>query len=384
MEKKRYLRLKVRLFLAVLLRAVGSVALYLLLEWLLRVTPLGGAAWAGVTAFGGFLFGGTTQEVEQVIQTCFIDRAGVVLLVVFALSLLWSVWRVFGQFTGWLDDVSRAVHRMASDSAEAVVLPEALTPAAEDLNEIRLLLHQREEEAAQSAQRARDLVVFLAHDLKTPLTSVIGYLNLLHDQPELEPEERAKYTGIALEKAQRLEELVGQFFDINRMELDTIEHRRETIDLSMLLEQMCDEFWPLCEENDLRLQTSIAGGLSVRGDGEKLARVFENVLRNAVHYSYAGGSVGLRAFRQGSEIVVTIHNEGLEIPEQELSHIFEKFYRLDAARSSRTGGAGLGLAIAKEIVERHGGRIRAESSGKWVVFTICLPAVADMTKQIFM
>ena len=84
--------------------------------------------------------------------------------------------------------------------------------------------------------------------------------------------------------------------------------------------------------------------------------------------------MGLRAFRQGTEIVISISNEGLEIPEQELTNIFRKFYRLDAARATRTGGAGLGLAIAKEIVERHGGTIRAEATGNRTVFTITLPA----------
>lgn len=377
--KKRYLRLKLRLLLVMVGRAVGVAAVCLLVGRLLQTTALGDLVWAGLAGMGSFFFGSTAAEVEDFFYVYVFPKGGGILLAVFALSLVWSVWRVMGRFTGWLDDVSTAVHRMASDSAEPVALPEVLSPVQEDLNEIRLLLLRRETEAAQSAQRARDLVVFLAHDLKTPLTSVIGYLTLLHDRPELSPEDRAKYTGVALEKARRLEELVGQFFDINRMELETIEHRRETLDLSMLLEQMCDEFWPACEEKDLCLRTAISPGVTVRGEGEQLARVFENVLRNAVNYSHPGGMVGLRAFRQGGEAVVTIRNEGLEIPEQELSHIFEKFYRLDAARSSKTGGAGLGLAIAKEIVERHGGRIRAESTGKWVVFTICLPALPEGT-----
>ena len=113
--------------------------------------------------------------------------------------------------------------------------------------------------------------------------------------------------------------------------------------------------------------------LPAQGDGERLARVFDNVLRNAVSYSTPGGPVILTARREGEQAVVTIANDGLEIPEKELSNIFQKFYRLDAARSTRTGGAGLGLAIAKEIVELHGGTIRCESTGARTAFVIALP-----------
>ena len=111
----------------------------------------------------------------------------------------------------------------------------------------------------------------------------------------------------------------------------------------------------------------------VLGDPDKLVRVFDNVLRNAVNYSTPGGEVRISALRDGQQVEIHISNEGLEIPEGELANIFQKFYRLDAARSTRTGGAGLGLAIAKEIVERHGGTIRAESNGRFTSFVITLP-----------
>ena len=111
----------------------------------------------------------------------------------------------------------------------------------------------------------------------------------------------------------------------------------------------------------------------MRGDADKLARVFDNVLRNAVNYSTPGGEVEIQASEREGWTEIAIRNQGLEIPEQELTNIFQKFYRLDQARSTRTGGAGLGLAIAREIVERHGGAIRAESDGKRTSFVIRLP-----------
>ena len=224
-------------------------------------------------------------------------------------------------------------------------------------------------------------MAFLAHDLKTPLTSVMGYLTLLKDDPGLTPEQRAKYTGIALDKARRLEELLWEFFDITRMDLDSTPEQRQPIQLSMLLEQLSDEFYPLFAEKELQCSVEIQHHLVVPGDPDKLARVFDNVLRNAVSYSAPGGRVDIHARSVGRQAEITIRNEGLEIPEGELANIFQKFYRLDAARSSRTGGAGLGLAIAKEIVESHGGTIRAESNGRLTSFVISLPLYREKKEE---
>ncbi len=373
--------MKLEALLFVVLGAAGATAACLGLMWVALKTPAGLPLLGLYHAVARLLFGLSAQEANAAYTRVMAGNSKVIVAVIFVAALLLFFYLVMGRFARWFDRINAQVHRMTEDTAEEVHLPRALAPVEEDLNGIRLILARREAEAEQSAQRARDLVVFLAHDLKTPLTSVIGYLNLLHDQPDLEAAERAKYTGIALDKAKRLEELISEFFDINRLELESIGEEGVFIDLSMLLEQLADEFWPLLEEKNLTLRPAIGPGLTVRGDPDKLARVFDNVLRNAVNYSVPGSAVGLRAFRQGPEIVVSISNEGLEIPEQELSHIFEKFYRLDAARSTRTGGAGLGLAIAKEIVERHGGTIRAETTGKRSLFTSTLPARQMQYKQ---
>ena len=202
--------------------------------------------------------------------------------------------------------------------------------------------------------------------------------SLLRDDPGLDAAQRAKFTGIALDKARRLEELLGEFFDITRMDLDSGPGERQPIQLSMLLEQLADEFYPLFAEKQLRCTVEIQHHLVVLGDPDKLARVFDNVLRNAVSYSTPGGRVDIQAKTVGRQAEITIRNEGLEIPEGELANIFQKFYRLDAARSSRTGGAGLGLAIAKEIVESHGGNIRCESNGRLTSFVISLPLYKEV------
>lgn len=270
-----------------------------------------------------------------------------------------------------LKQVGRCLRAILADPEQAVTVPRSLQPVSGDLAAVREWIRRQQAEVRQEERRRQDLIAFLAHDLKTPLTSVLGYLELLHDEPGLSEAQRAKYTGVALDKARRLEELVGEFFDINTMDL-TLD-RQDDVQISFLLEQLADEFYPLFTARQLTCVPDIEPHLVVRGDGEKLARVFDNVLRNAVSYSTPGGPVGLVARREGNTASVTITNDGLEIPEQELSNIFQKFYRLDAARSTRTGGAGLGLAIAREIVELHGGTIKAESTGHRTAFTILLP-----------
>ena len=270
-----------------------------------------------------------------------------------------------------LRQVGRYLRSVLADPERELETPKAIRSVGGELSAVRERLALQQEEARQAERRRQDLIAFLAHDLKTPLTSVLGYLELLRDEPGLSEEQRAKYTGIALGKARRLEELVGEFFDINTMDLTL--QTRDPVQISFLLEQLADEFYPLFAAKDLTCEPRVQPHLVVEGDGDKLARVFDNVLRNAVNYSTPGGSVGLTVEREGKNAVVTISNEGLEIPEGELSNIFEKFYRLDAARSTATGGAGLGLAIAKEIVKLHGGTIRAESTGTRTAFVITLP-----------
>lgn len=231
-----------------------------------------------------------------------------------------------------------------------------------------------EERLRAESVRKNELVAYLAHDLKTPLTSVIGYLSLLKEAPDMPVEQRAKYTGIALEKALRLESLINEFFDITRYNLQEIVLEEETFDLGFLLMQMADEFYPVLEQHGKSISIHADEDLPVTADSAKLARVFNNILKNAVSYSYDNTEIEIYAEKQENTIHVSISNFGKTIPKQKLDMIFEKFYRLDEARSTNTGGAGLGLAIAKEIVVAHGGTISVTSANQVTTFTIELPA----------
>ncbi|MCD8005105.1 MAG: HAMP domain-containing histidine kinase [Oscillospiraceae bacterium] len=364
----------------------GYLRLYLLLLGLAAgvcalSAGLGALMMEGLKPDGGFLaavifwilrrlFGFERSAAAQWYREAVVERwslyAGAVVLV-FALLPFFLILCLFVRY---LKQISQGLRQTAA--GEPSSLPRRLSPIQRELDAIGQALREREEQRQKAEQRRGERLVYLAHDLKTPLTSVIGYLTLLRDRPELPPQERAKYTDIALDKTQRLEELTGEFFQIARQE-EPEAGTGGSVQLSLMLEQLAEEFMPSFQEKNLHFTSNIQPRLMTFGNADKLARVFDNVLRNAVSYSVPGGRVSLTAGAGEGRAEVVIRNEGLGIPEHELPRIFEKFYRLDSARSGQTGGAGLGLAIAKEIVEAHGGDIHAESNGRQTAFIIRLP-----------
>ena len=278
-----------------------------------------------------------------------------------------------------VDTLAAAAEQLAQPGEEPIELPEPMEDLEGQLNAVRERALRDARAAREAEQRKNDLVVYLAHDLKTPLTSVIGYLTLLRDEPQLSPELRSRYTGIALEKAERLEDLINEFFDITRFSLTHLELEKQPTDLTRMLEQVASEFAPHARgKGPDRVDLDAAGPrLAYDCDPDKLARVFDNLLRNAFHYSFPGPAVRITGQAGGGDrAVLTFTNEGRTIPPEKLERIFEQFFRLDSSRATRTGGAGLGLAIAKEIVDLHGGTIRAASADNRITFTVRLPLQA--------
>lgn len=187
-------------------------------------------------------------------------------------------------------------------------------------------------------------------------------------------EQKAKYVNIALDKAQRLEKLINEFFEITRYNLQQIELEEETIDLYYMLVQMTDEFYPLLNAHGNTTKLRVDENMTIYGDSIKLARVFNNILKNAIAYSYRDTAIEIWTESTEDKILIYFRNEGKTIPTQKLNSIFEKFFRLDEARTTNTGGAGLGLAIAKEIITLHGGTITAKSEKELTTFCVSLPA----------
>lgn len=295
--------------------------------------------------------------------------------IVFALVL-----RIYlNNFTRYFNEINQGIDALIQEGTEEILLSSELAATEKKLNFIRHTLMQRKAEADLSEQRKNDLIVYLAHDLKTPLTSIIGYLTLLSENPDLPVEARAKYMNIALDKAQRLEDLINEFFDITRFNLTSITLETERTNLSRMLEQTVSEFYPILTEKNLTWNADIPPGIWILCDRDKLARVFDNLIRNAVNYSYEDSEISLSLSTYNDNVEIVLKNRGKTIPPQKLVHIFEQFFRVDTSRSSSTGGSGLGLAIAKEIIELHGGMIQASSKDESIVFLVRLPLADSET-----
>ena len=253
------------------------------------------------------------------------------------------------------------------------IFPQEFSEISTQLVQIKADMERKEQYLKMETQKKNDLITYLAHDLKTPLTSVMGYLNLLEDAPDMPLAQREKYTHIARKKAERLDSLIQEFFEITRYNLQNITLEKENIDLYYMLIQMKEEFYPVLAQKGNTIELKVPEDLQVYGDADKLARVFNNIIRNAVSYSYPSSVITIEGEKNSDGVCLFFRNKGKTIPKEKLSRVFQKFFRIDEARSSDSAGAGLGLAIAKEIVELHGGTIRAESDEEETRFIVMLP-----------
>ncbi|MCM1054285.1 MAG: HAMP domain-containing histidine kinase [Bacteroides sp.] len=294
----------------------------------------------------------------------------ILVFIVITVSFKRCIRRYDAYFT---DVVSRSFNLLLRDNYSEADFPEEMEAIKDSFNSVKRTLERRTLDAKLSEQRKNDLIVYLAHDLKTPLTSVIGYLTLLRDEPGISEELREKYLGISLDKAQRLEDLINEFFEITRFNLTDIELSYSSVNLTRLLEQSAFEFQPMLAEKNLSYKLNAAENITVKCDADKLQRVFDNLLRNAVFYSYENTAIDINACRNGDSVTVSITNRGGTIPPEKLERLFEQFFRLDSSRGTNKGGAGLGLAIAKKIVELHGGSIKASSEDETIEFTVTVP-----------
>lgn len=309
-----------------------------------------------------------------------------------AVSALYYMFAVFGYLSGlilvirsginralrYFDDLFESVESLISDDEDMIDLPPELYQTAFALNTIKVE-HKRDARAAKAAeQRKNELVVYLAHDIKTPLTSIIGYLTLLAEAPDMPIEMRARYAQITLDKSYRLEELIEEFFEITRYNLQSIPIERSRFDATLFCQQVIDEFYPQASSRSLTIKLEAPEELHVFADANKLSRVFNNVLKNALSYADEGSDVTVFVERRPSDegsswLRIMVTNVGREITPEHLDRVFEKFYRGDDARTSSSGGAGLGLAISREITRAHGGDITAASEGGMTSFAIWIP-----------
>ncbi len=279
-------------------------------------------------------------------------------------------------YVAYFREISHGIHQLANGKFDIRVdIPsqDEFGDIARDINLAGDKLQHALERGDFAENSKEQLVLNLAHDLRTPLTSVLGYLDFILRDDQLTHEQRRHYTSIAYTKSQRLERLIDELFEVTRLNYGKLTIDRKPVDLSELLTQLNEELYPALEKNNLTSRINVASHLMIRGDGELLARVFENLLSNAIRYGQDGLYVDIDAHPEGDEVVIQVVNYGNSIPTEELPYIFDMFFTGDRARTHREGSTGLGLFIAKNIVEQHQGAILASSDTVRTVFEVRLP-----------
>ena len=297
----------------------------------------------------------------------------VVLAVIAIIIFLILLYKEIKSMTSYINVISDSSERLFDGSEDYIDLPPEMKELEIKLNHFRSESIKNKKLAEENEKKKDELIVYLAHDIKTPLTVVIGYLSLLDEIEDMPLEQRKKYIELALNKAYRLEELINELFDIARFNSEKIILGKEELNLNMMLEQVIEDFYPILKEINKNINLNTSDNISIYADPDKLSRVFNNLIKNAINYSKENTDIDINVKKKNKEIEVEIINQGKMIPKDKLDKIFENFYRLDTSRTSKTGGSGLGLAISKQIVELHNGNIKVNSDKNKTIFTIILP-----------
>ncbi|MEH7110584.1 HAMP domain-containing sensor histidine kinase [Bacillus sp. JJ1764] len=297
-------------------------------------------------------------------------------LIIFIPQAIFYFFLFTKRYALYFEEISKGIHHLANGNFQHhVTIPSSdeFSKIAQDINTASEKL-QYAVERGEFAESSKDqLVVNLAHDLRTPLTSVLGYLDWILKDEQLKEEQIRHYAAIAYTKSQRLEKLINELFEITRMNYGMIDLEKSKINISELLLQLNEEMYPIYEKNQLTSRMDLEESLFIEADGEQLARVFENLLINASRYGKDGKFIDIKGFHDEGDVVVQVINYGDFIPQEELPYIFDIFYTSDRARTHQEGSTGLGLFIAKNIVEQHMGSITAESSVIRTSFEVRLP-----------
>ncbi len=277
----------------------------------------------------------------------------------------------------YMEEISRAMTELAKGNFHQTVDikgDDELSHMAQLLNTMAAQLHHLMEQQTQTEQSKNELITNVAHDLRTPLTAILGYLELLTNRPEISEENKAHYLSIVLQKAKHLQHMIEELFGFTKLNHQALPLQPCRLDIVKLLAQLLDESYPLFTQNQLSYEyLPSVKSLLLQGDGALLARLFDNLINNAIKYGREGKLIRVILTTDHTHVSIQVINYGLVIPAPALEKIFEKFYRVEASRSTQTGGTGLGLAIAQNIAELHGGTISAKSDLSGTVFCVTLP-----------
>lgn len=327
-----------------------------------------------------------------------LGRSGYAILMIFAAGLVLFIAFFVLMSAGtlrYMSRISQAVNQIAAGNLDTYIPvkgSDELGRLANNINQMAIKLKKSIEEEREAERTKNDLITSVSHDLRTPLTSVLGYLELVDGDKYEDEVKMRQYVSIAHDKARNLKRLIDDLFEFTRVNYGGLALRPEKVNLGRLLEQLAEEFVPILEQAGMEYRLTLPKDkVNVQADPSLLVRVFENLMSNAVRYGSDGHFIDIElSSADGGEsagvaaggarngwAVARIANYGAPIPESQLGRIFERFVRVEGSRSRDTGGAGLGLAIAKSIVEMHGGSVRAYNEEARTVFEVRIRLEGD-------
>lgn len=288
-----------------------------------------------------------------------------------------SINRMTDQLNVYLEEIRNGLREIAKGNFDTDIPVQSgsqLGEVAESINQMSKQLHQSILEERNAEKTKNDLITGVSHDLRTPLTSILGFLEVIEEDRYQDEVELRYYVNIAYEKAQSLKKLIDDLFEYTRINNGLPLDIRE-IDMAQFMRQLIEEFVPALEKAGLECKLAAEEGLVVLADGAQLVRAYENLISNAIRYGESGKRIDIAVRSVGNQVSISFTNYGDPIPERDLPFIFDRFYRVEASRSKQTGGTGLGLAITKSIVEVQGGEIRVRSDRQRTTFETRFPAV---------
>ena len=299
-------------------------------------------------------------------------QIGIILFVMMVSAIILTFYR-FHRLEKEMIEIYNTLNNIYEEKDESISLAIELGEIENRLNELKIKKKTDKPAAKEANQRKNELIMYMAHDLKTPLTSVIGYLTLVCEEKDIPQDVKERYMHTALRKAHRLEELTNEFFDITRFNFSHMILKKTSVNLSVMLQQILCEFMTEFDRKNLIVECEIEPECCLVCDTEKMERVFDNILKNILNYSYADSKVKIALKKtEDKRLEIVTENQGKTIPKEMQEHIFEQFFRLDSSRTSEAGGAGIGLAVAKEIVTLHDGEIICTSEDEVIRFKIIL------------
>lgn len=312
------------------------------------------------------------------------QRIVMAFLVLIDIGVLW--WRLLRRYHLYqLDHIIGELHYIAQGHLEHRIPFRVNGNQQHVITSVNALVDtitQAMQEERASEKSKDELITNVSHDLRTPLTSIIGYLGLIEDHQYQSEEDIVKYSHIAYDKAKQMKNLVEDLFEYTKVQQHGAPVNLMTVDLGQLLEQVGASFELEADKKGMAINvTCEPSPLSITADPEKLGRLFSNLVANALKYGHGASYIHLTAKQLGEKVVITVANDGEKIPAEAVKHLFERFYRVESSRNKATGGTGLGLAIVQSIVELHHGSVTARSDDQETAFVVTLP-VKQVQKEV--